>query len=123
MIQLKNVFLIVLITISFNGISQRSIDSTLISKSILLIQDYKACQEINERLEHRLYIYEEKVKADQVTMNQADSVMMVQDTIITDLSDKNYELEQDVTKLKKRRKWWFFGGLGLGLSAFLIFIF
>jgi hypothetical protein len=94
-----------------------------VSKALLLLRDYKACQEINERLEHRIYIYEEKVRADQVTINQADSVIMVQDTIINDLSNENYELEQDVTKLKKRRKWWFFGGLATGLSVFLLFVF
>jgi len=115
--------LTLLITISLNGTSQTLIDSTLISKSIRLIQDYKICQEINDTLEHRLDVYEEKVRADEVTINQADSVILVQDTVITDLSNKNYELTEKNDKLKKRRKFWFIGGLAIGLSAFLLLVF
>lgn len=115
--------LTLLITISLNGTSQTLIDSTLISKSIRLIQDYKICQEINDTLEHRIDVYEAKVRADEVTINQADSVILVQDTIITDLSNENYELTEQNAKLKNRRKFWFIGGLATGLSAFLLFVF
>lgn len=123
MIQLRKAFLIALITISFNGTSQNSIDSTLISKSIRLIQDYKACQEINEILDHRLDIYAKKVRADSITMNRADSVMFYQDSVITNVSNENYKLTEKVSKLKKRRKFWFIGGLATGLSAFLLLVF
>lgn len=115
--------LIALITISFNGTSQNSIDSTLISKSIRLIQDYKTCQEINETLDHRIEIYEKKVRADSVTMDKADSVLVYQDEIISSLTDENYKLSEKNTKLKKRRKFWFIGGLATGLSAFFLVIF
>ena len=115
--------LIALTTISFSGTGQSLMDSTLISKSIRLIQDYKTCQDINERLDLRLDVYRMKVYADSITMNRADSVMFYQDSVITNVSHENYDLTEKVSKLKKRRMVWFIGGVATGLSAFLLLLF
>jgi len=127
MIPFTKGLLILLITISFNTYAQNlknyTIDSTTVSRSLRLLHDYKACTEINERLTHRLDVYREKVRADSITMNDADSLIQSQDTLITSLTEKNYELSEKNGQLKKRRKFFFLGGLITGLSAFLLVVF
>lgn len=121
MIQLRYAFLIALMSTSLSGTSQSLIDSTLVSKSVRLIQDYKMVQEINDSLVVRLYHYEQYKAVTESLLQSADVTINEAEKVVKGLNEERLELKDKNSRLKKNRKWWIVLGGVIGLGVGLLF--
>ena len=101
----------------------QELDSAHVSKVVMLINDYKACVEINDSLTNRNRILKDAYASAQLVIVQADSTFDNCVHTVQGLNERVVELGEKNAKLKKRRKWWYIGGLATGLSAFLLLFF
>lgn len=101
--------------------SYSQLDSTMISKSIRLLNDYKACKELNDSMSVRIDALRLYKRSAEESLNAADSVIVSCSQVVSNLSEENVKLSDQLEKKKKNRKWWVLLGIALGLSTQFLF--
>ena len=91
---------------------ESSIDSTLISKVVRLLNDYKACEEYSEEITQRLIKAREMLSRVVDERNEYKDIAIELDSALKDMTSRKELLE---TKLKRTRKI----GIGLGILSFI----
>lgn len=92
---------------------ESSIDSTLISKVVRLLNDYKACDEYSEEITQRLIKAREMLSRTVDERNEYADIATKLDSALKDMTTRKELLEK---KLKRTRKI----GIGISITSFIV---